>query len=152
MEFVSFPSIEGFHNVVKESKYYRPKLNYRGKIKIHGTNSAVAIRNGQIAAQSRTQFVTPTADNAGFAKWVENHREYFSTLSMDNHTIFGEWCGPGIMKGIKHKQIMWQSIRVNFMPANRDRNHYAKRTKRLFWTSFYLKLCQSIATLSHHAV
>jgi hypothetical protein len=105
MEFVSFPSIEGFHNVVKESKYYRPKLNYRGKIKIHGTNSAVAIRNGQIAAQSRTQFVTPTADNAGFAKWVENHREYFSTLSMDNHTIFGEWCGPGIMKGTAINQI-----------------------------------------------
>jgi hypothetical protein len=44
MNFVSFPSIEGFHNVVKFTKSYpyhatRP-ITYRGKIKLHGCFSA----------------------------------------------------------------------------------------------------------------
>jgi hypothetical protein len=109
MEFVSFPSIEGFHNVVKESKYYKPKLNYRGKIKLHGTNAGVRVMKNEIAAQSRSQIITPTNDNVGFAKWVEDNKTYFLNLShssqLDNFTIFGEWCGPGIMKGTAINKI-----------------------------------------------
>ena len=39
----------------------------------------------------------------GFARWVEEHREQWATLSKMktcSTVIFGEWCGPGIMKGV----------------------------------------------------
>lgn len=38
IDFKSFPDIEGFHNVVKAAKYHgNPTVEYRGKIKLHGT-------------------------------------------------------------------------------------------------------------------
>ena len=109
MSFVSFPSIEGFHHVVRAVNAY-PHLApspvvYRGKIKLHGTNAAVRVIGDTLLSQSRTQLITPQADNVGFAKWVEGYRDYFIGLNLSNHTIFGEWCGPGIMKGTAINQI-----------------------------------------------
>lgn len=104
MDFVSFPSIEGFHNVVKLTKSY-PHLagkpvKYKGKIKIHGGNAAITIHNGEVKFQSRTQFVDEKNDNAGFARWANLNKEYWSGIkSTEQTTIFGEWCGPGIQKG-----------------------------------------------------
>jgi hypothetical protein len=105
IQFHGFPSIEGFHNVVKAVGAY-PHLapgpvKYRGKIKLHGTNAGVRIAEGDCAAQSRTQIVTVGNDNAGFAAWVLTKLEFFRTLASHykDCTIFGEWCGPGIMKG-----------------------------------------------------
>lgn len=107
MNFVPFPSIEGFHNVVKFAKSYphliTSPITYRGKIKCHGTNSAVFIENGEVMAQSRSQFITPIKDNAGFAKWVESTKDFWKDLP--NCVVFGEWCGPGIMKGTALNQI-----------------------------------------------
>ncbi len=110
MKFVSFPSIESFHNVVKYCEMCltdsKPKVPYRGKIKLHGTNAGVQFgADGEIAAQSRSQFIVPGDDNAGFAQWVEKNRAYFESLSLSNHTVFGEWCGQGIMKGTAINQI-----------------------------------------------
>lgn len=105
MNFLPFPSIESFHNVVKAVSTY-PHLasgviTYRGKIKLHGTNAAIRIVNGEVAAQSRSQIITLENDNAGFARWAESKTEYFKSLELGTEqiTIFGEWCGPGIMKG-----------------------------------------------------
>jgi hypothetical protein len=135
--FLSFPDIEGLHNVVKAVQSY-PHLapgpvKYRGKVKLHGTNAGVRITEDDIAAQSRTQIITPTDDNAGFAKWVETRKEFFDNIGnpwadrikvyerdpdsiasvvakrgvvpIKNYTVFGEWCGPGIMKGTAINQI-----------------------------------------------
>jgi len=105
-----WPDIEAFHNVRKYVQKYEPDLNeisYKPKIKLHGTNAAVQIRNRKIFAQSRSSYVTPENDNMGFAKWVEENREYFENLSDSNDviTIFGEWCGSGIQKGTAINQI-----------------------------------------------
>jgi hypothetical protein len=109
MNFVPFPSIEGFHNVVKSSSKYGilDDINYRGKIKIHGTNSAVRLKGGEVVAQSRNQLIDVKDDNAGFARWVESRKDYFLGLMQkdSDFTIFGEWCGPGIMKGTAINQI-----------------------------------------------
>lgn len=113
MNFVSFPSIEGFYNVVKFTKSYpyladRP-IVYKGKIKLHGTNAGIRIKDGEVVAQSRTQLIYPTSDNAGFAKWVESTKDYWQGVARNaedtDFTIFGEWCGPGIMKGTAINQI-----------------------------------------------
>lgn len=98
MIFRKFPDIELFHNAVKAGEHYNfPVVNYRSKIKLHGTNAAVRIRDGVVFAQSRSRICTPENDNEGFAKWVEANKGHFVDLSGDV-AIFGEWCGPGIMK------------------------------------------------------
>ena len=110
MKFVSFPSIEGFHNAVKLTRSYphlaSSPINYKGKIKLHGTNSCVNIDNGTYVAQSRTQLIDEKNDNAGFARWVNTNKEYWSSLKTNAQTtIFGEWCGPGIQSGTAIQQI-----------------------------------------------
>jgi len=108
MDFVQFPKI--------------PRLNRDCVIteKIDGTNAQVCIvpsdgNNGDTAlghadflsdgivckhailAGSRTRWITPKADNAGFARWVVEHIEELKHLGPGQH--FGEWWGNGIQRG-----------------------------------------------------
>lgn len=102
VEFQKWPSIELLHNVRRSLELVEeaPKVTYRAKIKLDGTNGAVQIfPNGQVAVQSRTQIITPESDNMGFAAWVGENINFFAKLAGANHiTIFGEWCGKGIQK------------------------------------------------------
>lgn len=129
--FQHFPHIEGFHNVVKSVTIY-PKLlpnidslTYRAKVKLHGTNAAIQIRfNGNgglpsyLMAQSRSRIISSGDDNMGFGLWFEDAQldwdwegglEQLYSLAYQNNfvpvTIFGEWCGQGIMKGVAVSQI-----------------------------------------------
>lgn len=103
MSFTSFPSIEGLHNVVKLYEvypYFFPEtLTYRGKPKLHGVNAGVRITDAGPVAQSRTRDIPINDDPDGFARWAESRKDYFSSLPGSGYTIFGEWCGPGIMRG-----------------------------------------------------
>lgn len=82
--------------------------------KLDGTNAAVRIvlvgsagfedpnivfrKDGWcVYAQSRTRFITPAADNFGFAAWVAEHGEELIQLGEGIH--FGEWWGKGIQRG-----------------------------------------------------
>jgi hypothetical protein len=87
--------------------------------KIDGTNASVeivesmepsyedaivssAVINGfgrwrHMFAGSRTRYITPTADNFGFAAWVKIHAEQLLELGVGRH--FGEWWGSGIQRG-----------------------------------------------------
>lgn len=48
-----------------------------------------------VYAQSRNRLITPSSDNAGFAKWVErNYQQLFYVLGEGRH--YGEWWGQGI--------------------------------------------------------
>lgn len=49
-----------------------------------------------MAAGSRTRWITPEADNAGFAAWVARNFEQLKTLGPGRH--FGEWWGQGIQR------------------------------------------------------
>lgn len=81
-----FPSIEQFRNTVKsvqlthdyvgrdtnEDPIYEhisdyPVVQFTGTVKLHGTNAAIRICNGEITYQSRENVITPQKDNAGFA-------------------------------------------------------------------------------------
>lgn len=65
--------------------------------KIDGTNAQVHItEDGRIFAGSRTRWITPEADNFGFARWVAEHADELKALGPGSH--YGEWWGSGIQR------------------------------------------------------
>ena len=74
--------------------------------KIDGTNAQILITDhGDIIAGSRTRWISPQADNYGFAKWVEGNMVELLKLGPGRH--FGEWWGAGIQRGygLKEKRL-----------------------------------------------
>jgi hypothetical protein len=82
--------------------------------KIDGTNAQVYIapsgtfvdvesiiaehEDGRVMlAGSRNRYITPAADNFGFARWVKEHADELWQLGEGRH--FGEWWGSGIQRG-----------------------------------------------------
>ncbi len=102
---VAWSSIELLHNVIRTLGHLNelgqplPTVEYRAKVKLHGSNCAVQIADGGIVAQSRTALLSPEADYKGFAAWAHRHAAYFGSLAA-GIVVFGEWCGPGVEKGM----------------------------------------------------
>jgi RNA ligase-like protein len=66
--------------------------------KIDGTNAqVVVIDDGRVLAGSRNRFITPEADNFGFARWVKANEDELRGLGPGRH--FGEWWGSGVQRG-----------------------------------------------------
>ncbi len=109
VQMQSWPSIELLYNLCRTLEVVgeTPKITYRGKIKLDGTNGGIQIfSDSRVAVQSRTQIITPESDNLGFANWVSQNLNFFSQLASSEHlTIFGEWCGRGIQKRTAVSQI-----------------------------------------------
>lgn len=97
----------------------KPILEFTGTCKLHGTNSGISFnKKDGMWAQSRTNIITPEKDNAGFAFFVESKKDIFqkmfdeirsklngSIYPDDIITIYGEWAGNGIQKGVGINQI-----------------------------------------------
>jgi hypothetical protein len=75
--------------------------------KIDGTNAQICITpDGEIYAGSRNRWIDVNQDNAGFARWVEDHNdELISGLGPGTH--YGEWWGQGINRryGLNEKRF-----------------------------------------------
>lgn len=74
--------------------------------KLDGTNAQIVIENGKIVAVgSRNRYITPDADNFGFASWVSRNEE--ELLKLGDGTHYGEWYGNGIQRtyGLKEKRF-----------------------------------------------
>jgi hypothetical protein len=78
-----------------------PRLSNAGMViteKIDGTNAQIRIlEDGRILVGSRNRYITTEADNYGFARWVETHKEELRGLGVGTH--YGEWYGTGIQRG-----------------------------------------------------
>jgi hypothetical protein len=119
--FSSYNSIEHFRNVMRDLKKAKKnpifkipdKIKFTGTIKLHGTNAAVCYNNTiGLFCQSRNNIITITQDNQGFAFFVNKNKdkfiEFFNILrdkyniNLDIYTlsIYGEWCGENIQKGV----------------------------------------------------
>lgn len=95
MTFKKFTSIDKFADSwIQMQKQEIGELKFRSKIKLHGTNAAVRIVDGEVFYQKRTEDVTPLADNAGFASFAYTVK--WKTES--DCIIYGEWAGPGVQK------------------------------------------------------
>lgn len=74
--------------------------------KIDGTNAQVHItEDGRMLVGSRTRWITPEADNYGFARWCAENRDELMKLGPGSH--FGEWWGQGIQRryGLAEKRF-----------------------------------------------
>ena len=85
--FIAFPKIPRLRRTVVISE------------KIDGTNAQIHVTEcGEVYAGSRNRWITPDADNYGFAKWVKLHEEELKT-GLGPGTHYGEWWGSGIQRG-----------------------------------------------------
>ena len=74
--------------------------------KIDGTNAQLYItEEGAMWVGSRKRWITPAADNFGFAKWAYAHKEELLQLGPGHH--YGEWWGQGIQRNydLDHKKF-----------------------------------------------
>lgn len=104
MPFTKFTSLESFGHVWrnKHAMIGGPVVTYRPKVKLHGSNAAIRCEGGEVYAQKRTSDITPDNDNAGFAKWLEPHKDAWwvdPEVYADPVIWYGEWAGPGVQKG-----------------------------------------------------
>jgi len=96
----------------------KPIITFKGTVKLHGTNAGVSYNTTDgFWIQSRQNIITMEHDNAGFAFFVESHKNIFQTMlnaiifkenidpSIYTTTIYGEWAGKGIQKGVGISQV-----------------------------------------------
>ncbi len=95
------PPFESFQKI--------PRLK-RGMViteKIDGTNAQIFINDDctKMLAGSRNRWINPEQDNAGFARWAQDHIEELYGLGPGRH--FGEWWGQGIQRryGLSEKRF-----------------------------------------------
>lgn len=109
----TFAGLDEAGTAIYDHSMKRPVLTFKGTVKLHGTNAGVSYNYiDGIYAQSRENIITSAKDNAGFAFFVETHTNQFinlmnrlvmnNDLNLNTHTltIFGEWVGKGIQKGV----------------------------------------------------
>lgn len=108
--FKPWPDICSFHERRRFAHHFPndivTPMMFRAKIKLHGTNAGINRTNGVVTAQSRNGFLTPEgSDNAGFRTYVEKSKAFWETVGEGDFTVFGEWAGPGVQKGVALTQI-----------------------------------------------
>lgn len=95
------PAFEAFPSISRLSR------SFTVTEKIDGTNAQVHVsEDGTVCAGSRSRWITPEADNFGFAAWVKAHEdELRNGLGVGSH--FGEWWGAGIQRryGLAEKRF-----------------------------------------------
>lgn len=80
--------------------------------KIDGTNGCIYIGDdGEFLVGSRTRWITPEADNYGFARWAYANKDELMKLGPGRH--FGEWWGQGIQRGYDLKEKRFSLFNVS---------------------------------------
>lgn len=137
-------------NAIYDNSRTLPVVNFKGTVKCHGTNAGVCydIVTGDIWSQARKRILTVQNDNKGFACYVEKHkesfREIFNTI-IDAYfftdgiiSIFGEYCGQGIQKGVGISKLDKMFVIFGFK--------YTTDTEETKWFDFYIDQYNDIRT------
>lgn len=113
---IEYNSIEGFDSVLdglRKCNNDIRQIRFNGTIKLHGTNMSVCYNkiNG-FYVQGRHGLINATHDTFGFGLFATNRTDQFmkffdfleKVYSVDTNkftiTIYGEWCGEKIQKGV----------------------------------------------------
>lgn len=114
-----FHKIGQFHDAVsyarRHAERYAEPVTFTGTVKLHGTNAGVRIGPDGYEPQSRNRTLTADSDNMGWYAFAtrpavkdvltEIAGAYHARYGADVVTIFGEWSGPGIQKGVALNDI-----------------------------------------------
>jgi len=110
-------------------------VNYVGRVKLHGANAAIrCTAPGEFAFQSRNRDVTFQSDNAGFAAWAMAAVAANPPNMQPGDVLYGEWVGPGIMKGCAVHSIpgrvfvmfgFWDASTQKFRTQGYDLRYFA---------------------------
>lgn len=115
-----FVGLDDNGDAIYDSSKLKPTLKFKGSVKLHGTNAGVSYTdNLGIWAQSKgvAYPLTELASHMGFTFFVNSNKELFEKFMKDiaekNNidtsklciTIFGEWVGKGIQKGVSISEI-----------------------------------------------
>ena len=116
-----FVGLDDEGNAVYDNTIKLPIVEFTGTVKTHGTNASIVIGpDGEIYAQSKSNIITPQKDNAGFAQFVharmsdikmlmdrlKEHLVYEDDVYSDSYiTVYGEWIGQGIQKGVAVSEL-----------------------------------------------
>jgi hypothetical protein len=134
-----FSSIESLKHAVANVRRYcnekakpLPTLKFEGTVKLHGTNAGVRrTASGKLQPQSRERIIDIGSDNNGFAFFVESRKAAIEALYAGfpadaDVTLFGEWCGGNIQKGValnaleKHWVLFKVMVDGKYVPLPRD--------------------------------
>lgn len=112
-DLTSYDGRDADGNIIRNYSRIKPTIQFIGTVKLHGTNAGVSYNDVDgIWYQSRSNIITPLKDNAGFAFFAESNKDFFinaiSKLAKDNNvdlsefniTVYGEWAGGSIQKGV----------------------------------------------------
>ena len=116
--FIPFPKILSLRNLLgsmsREHGFAElGPVTFIGQPKLHGTNAGITLTSGgALLPQSRRRALSIESDNYDFASFVlQNEDTLISELThlvpdiTANTTIYGEWVGPGIQRGVSISQI-----------------------------------------------
>jgi len=121
-------------NPIMDINAKMPKITFNGTVKLHGSNGGVSYQNRNLVTLSRKNIITPQKDNAGFANFVDKNKEIIKDFMIGISTqykvhtdknyisIYGEWAGQGIQKGVGISLIpkSWFIFGVKITPLDED--------------------------------
>ena len=115
---ITFVGLDKDEKAIYDPSIEKPTLTFKGTVKLHGTNASVCYNSKDgLWFQSRKNVITPDQDNAGFASFAESNKSEFIEIikeisdvnlidvSKSTITIYGEWVGKGIQKGVGISKI-----------------------------------------------
>jgi hypothetical protein len=133
----NFVGLDENGDAIYDTSKPKPVLTFKGTIKLHGTNFGVSYNSIEgMWAQSKENIITPQNDNAGSAFFVETNKDAFQQLfaevaekyNIDTTTntisIYGEWAGKGIQKGVAisniEKSMFIFGVKITPFPKGED--------------------------------
>lgn len=151
----TFVGLDENQEAIYDMTLPKPTLTFKGTVKLHGTNACVCYNEaGGLWAQSKENIITPEQDNVGFAFFVEANRGYFQHLmaevmikhdldmKLNTISIFGEWCGGNIQKGVGITNLpkSFFIFGVKISPIVDSSDEVAVKTNPAYWVdSTYLR-------------
>jgi len=113
LERNSFIGLDENGKAMYDPSIKKPVLTAKGTVKLHGTNAGVSYNNAHgMWAQSKEQIITIESDNAAFAFHAHSNEDFYTRslkafaeengidLDVNTITVYGEWAGTGIQKGM----------------------------------------------------
>jgi hypothetical protein len=149
----SFKGLDADGNPIIDRFAPMPTLTFEGSVKAHGTNASVTCESTKLHdfwAQSRERILTVVNDNFGWAAYTVKHRAAFESLlvaasntfhegTLTHYSIFGEWCGQGVQKGVGISEVPKMFIIFGIVAWDAHVDPATSEQTRIYFTAEQVK-------------